>query len=162
MRGSPHNGDERLLHYASERVEQLRPCNYIQRPDFKPNGLWLSADDDWRRWCEGENFHLGGLAYCHEVTLARDAKILRLRDARDIDRFTARYWAELPALPYLSIWIDWRKVAQKYQGIIIAPYCWSRRLEEKTRWYYGWDCASGCVWDLAAIESIMEIGVTLK
>ena len=24
----------------------------------------------------------------------------------------------------------------------------------KLLWYHGWDCASGCIWDLKAIDSI--------
>ncbi|QBI98814.1 hypothetical protein SEA_BOBBY_184 [Mycobacterium phage Bobby] len=49
-------------------------------------------------------------------------------------------------------WIDWGKVAADYGGIIIAPYQWSRRMDP--HWYYTWDCASGCIWNLEAIESL--------
>ena len=30
----------------------------------------------------------------------------------------------------------------------------ARRLDMETRWYYGWDCASGCVWDASAVQSV--------
>lgn len=26
------------------------------------------------------------------------------------------------------------------------------RLDNRCTWYYGWDCASGCIWDKDAIE----------
>ena len=48
--------------------------------------------------------------------------------------------------------IDWHAVAQAYAGIEIAPYCWSLRFEYEFLWYYGWDCASGCVWELSAVR----------
>lgn len=50
--------------------------------------------------------------------------------------------------------IDWKKVTEEYQGIIISPYIWQRRLAPHTMWYYGWDVASGCIWDTDAIEEV--------
>lgn len=41
--------------------------------------------------------------------------------------------------------IDWLRVKTQYGGIEIAPYQWKRRLS--SFWYYGWDCASGAIWD---------------
>lgn len=49
--------------------------------------------------------------------------------------------------------INWPMVADRYQGIVIAPYLWSRRMDGGL-WYYGWDCASGCIWDAAAVASV--------
>ena len=48
--------------------------------------------------------------------------------------------------------MDWGYLATQYQGLIIAPYLWDLRLFGPA-WYYGWDCASGCIWDLTAVES---------
>ena len=44
--------------------------------------------------------------------------------------------------------------AEGWAGIEIAPYIWARRLDGPARWYYGWDAASGCIWDptAAAVE----------
>lgn len=47
---------------------------------------------------------------------------------------------------------DWIDVASRYSGIEIAPYQWKRRIHPSTFWYYTWDCASGCIWDLSAIK----------
>ena len=54
--------------------------------------------------------------------------------------------------------IDWRLVAEEWQGIVIAPYLWERRFDSDARWYYSWDCASGCIWDHRAIAAIELIG----
>jgi hypothetical protein len=38
-----------------------------------------------------------------------------------------------------------------------ADILWLRtelQLDEFTSWYYGWDCASGCIWDVDAIERV--------
>ena len=42
--------------------------------------------------------------------------------------------------------IDWEAALADWDGELIAPYMWSRRLEYM--WYYGWDCASGGTWNL--------------
>ena len=42
--------------------------------------------------------------------------------------------------------IDWKKVASKYDGIEIVPYQPKARMN--LLWYYGWDIASGCIWNL--------------
>lgn len=150
----------RLLHYSAEPLGPLRRIE--QRagtafPHDKPRGLWVSVEgpDDWREWCEAEGFGLDRLAHAHEVTLRPGARVLWLRGASDIDGFTARYGAPYGiGHGFHMTGIRWADVAADHQGIVIAPYCWERRLHHGADWYYGWDCASGCIWDPEAIEAV--------
>jgi hypothetical protein len=128
----------------------------------KPHGLWVSVDgeDDWPSWCLREEFWLQGLSFPHRVTLAPDARILHISTAHQLYAFHLHYCVEtefvLGLFPNSSqkYWsIDWRKVATDVQGIVIAPYLWSERLQGP-QWYYGFDAASGCIWDTSAIESV--------
>lgn len=115
----------------------------------KPKGLWVSAgdgEDGWRAWCEAEEFHLERLRYKTRIRLTETAKIIRLEDTSDIDQFTLRYRWEQGDIIGNNV-INWGRVSDDYDGIIIAPYCWPRRLHRGTEWYYTWDCASGCLWD---------------
>ena len=96
-----------------------------------------------------EGFHLECLQHRTEIVLRPDASILRLQSAEALDRFTKKYARSEPTLTVA--FIDWVEVAEQYQGIIIAPYIYARRLTHHTFWYYGWDCASGCVWDKEAV-----------
>lgn len=73
-----------------------------------------------------------------------------LRSTVDVDGFTDEYAIDPGPQVYR---IDWDAVAGTYQGIIITPYIWERRLGDSA-WYYSWDCASGCIWDPAAIGSL--------
>ena len=50
---------------------------------------------------------------------------------------------------------DWAKVASHYDGIEICPYIESRR---NMTWYYGWDVASGCVWNASGIKELIKAG----
>lgn len=153
--GSPRPAQDRLIHYSAKLLTKLEPVELGTLHNGKPHGFWFSVEgeDDWKSWCEAESFHLESLAYPHEVVLAPAANILRLTNAFDIDLFTEQFskpceWSSTRRD------IDWLKVANIYQGIIIAPYIWQRRMSEHTFWYYGWDCASGCVWDIRAVQSV--------
>lgn len=171
----------RLIHFSASpkvieprTVKQIGPTpnghNYM---GAKPQGLWVSDEDDeygWKWWCQNEEFKLDKLVYEHLVTLRPGAKILYIRSAKALDRFTTQYKDERAgtATKVLAkgrsykdrqtvMDIDWALVAGLYQGIIITPYIWSRRLEPYTSWYYGWDCASGCIWDADAILAITPL-----
>jgi hypothetical protein len=152
-------GAERLIHYSASPVTcvQSRSQPFTEFQHQKPKGLWVSVEGkaDWKDWCQMENFGLDRLAVGNVVTLAATANILRLRSACDLDDFTRTYgvpfhWQHSGS--HLGSGIQWPVVAMAHQGIIIAPYIWSRRMD--FGWYYGWDCASGCIWDAGAIETI--------
>ncbi|MBN1568028.1 MAG: hypothetical protein JXA73_09290 [Acidobacteria bacterium] len=165
----------KYYHWASEPV-RLRRMSYLQSGHPKPNGLWFDVDEDWRRWCEAMQFRLENLRYRHTVTILDTSRILYLRTAREIDVFTRRYGRDLSggirllqsakeldafARRYgrnlfseirsqFSSYIMWGEVAEKHSGIIIVPYTHSRR--DTYLWYYGWNCAGGCIWDTGTIR----------
>lgn len=156
----------RLLHYHSTPVEFDRNITYDLSKSRvgKPVGLWVSVEgeDDWPSWCRGEEFHLSGLDAVHEVTLTDDARIAHISGAAELREFHEK-WSmpnDMSKLlddgPYRHgnkyYEPDWPAVAQEYDGIIIAPYIWCMRTDGPF-WYYGVDCASGCIWNLDAIES---------
>lgn len=143
----------RLMHYSDHTIESVHSVGQAELPHFKPGGLWVSVQgaDDWKQWCAENDFKIGAMA--HEVTLAPNASILRITSSAGIDALTARY-SSGRGRAFSYHMIDWRRLAAEHQGIIIAPYIWSERLSDTNRWYYAWDCASGCIWDADAIESI--------
>jgi len=142
--------DMTLSHYSFEPFE-LRACSYLQINLMKPNGLWLSVDgdDSWEDLCRNENFRIEYLKYKYIVKLKKDANIRHLIGYDDIVAFTQEF-----EYKYLSFTeIKWPKVAKQYDGIIIDPYVWKGRCAITLSWYYNWDCASGCIWNLDAIET---------
>lgn len=91
-----------------------------------------------------------------EVTLRPEANVLCIGDPLLLEAFGRRFdhtAARRFTYPYHQL--DWPAVVSLYQGIVITPYQWS--LRHKLTWYYGWDCASACVWDLSAVESVGEL-----
>lgn len=132
----------------------------------KPLGFWITDDskDCWRSWCIGEQFGLERLTHKHEIVLD-ESGILFLRTPCEIldfhDGYGVEKWWGPDGQPrkYRDWCIDWRRVAEQYAGIIITPYQWTLRLNAGTDWYYGWDCASGCIWKASAIREIRLIEI---
>jgi hypothetical protein len=147
---------ETLIHYSRVPLRKMHSVSE-QRDHFKPTGLWVSVKgpDDWKSWCVSEGFSLENLAYPHIIVLSPQANILRLSSANDIDAFTSEYFATNSLFLDGRYQINWGLVADHYDGIIIAPYIWERRLFGGANWYYSWDCASGCLWEASAVQSII-------
>lgn len=154
-----------LDHYAHRPVTLDRSRVYTQpNPDQyqKPRGLWVSVrgDDDWPTWCLGEDFRIEGLRFAHTVTLAAGSYLRWIRSVPELDAFHDEYATpndfDMRYHPdERGYWgINWWQVARCYDGIVIAPYLRERRLSRTCQWYYTWDCASGCIWNLDAIQSL--------
>lgn len=155
----------RLMHYQAEPIAFDHERIYQQDEDrstfTKPVGFWVSVqgEDDWPSWCRAEEWGTDSLVHAHEVRLSAAANIRVVSSVEEIDQFDDEYAipTERQSLRGVdrAFWgIDWPAVVRRYDGIIIAPYLWERRLGSKCDWYYTWDCASGCIWNLAAIESV--------
>jgi hypothetical protein len=162
-------------HWASDPVT-LRMMRYPQSGHPKPNGLWFDVNGSWRRWCEAAQFRLENLRYRHAVTVLDASRVLFLRNAKEIDKFTHEYGHNLSnhiqplqssedlnsfarqfggdlfgdIVGHFSNYIMWGEVTGKYSGIIIHPY--SRARSQAYLWYYGWNCAGGCIWDTSVIR----------
>ncbi len=137
-------------HLSKLPIEQLAERSQQGNIGFKPNGFWYSVDGDWEEWVE-DNMPDWRKERIHEYEVALGTEnILRLTNAADILSFGKQYKTSLVKEPVPSeieeflMVPDWIKVAEEYDGIEIAPYCWPLRLE--VQWYYPWDCASGCLW----------------
>jgi hypothetical protein len=129
----------------------------------------VDGPDDWRAWCEAERFNLQNLLFKININLHPDANILHLQSSADLLIFTDGYGAKESQVNSImkshslgrTFHIDWPQVAREYDGIIIAPYQWPMRME--LMWYYPWDCASGCIWNMDAVQSTnIEWAHTLK
>lgn len=139
--------------------EQEKPDIYgFRSSSEKPRGCWITDESDtcWKTWCQDAGFGLERLTHKHQVVLD-ESNILILRYSSDILAFTRKFGQRIVWGPIEHVAIAWEKVAEQYDGIIITPYQWCLRLEQE--WYYGWDCASGCIWRASAIKEIRLLEV---
>jgi hypothetical protein len=138
------------LHTSGKQVSRL--SSFSQKADFKPKGLWYACGDEWIQWAINENYGFGDWVYLVHIDMA---KMLKLKNAAEVRGFSAEFEVPRNSLSkseYYHFNIDWPKVAARYSGIEICPYVSSLRLEPEVAWYYGWDVASGCVWDPSALK----------
>lgn len=147
-------------HWSDEPLGDLFPREQGTLPYFKPKGLWLSVDgaDDWPAFCKKKVFRLDDFRHRAVVTLRPDANLIVLEDSPAMKGFTDLYQTPLPGVPEWAVmdrmFIDWQAVAEDFDGIVIPTYLWGQRFDRSTGWYYGWDCASGCIWQPRAIADI--------
>lgn len=119
---------------------------------YKPVGFWYQIDDDWERWMNSEEWYMSyNSKYSVDVS---QVNLLEARTPKDLDRITELY--QKPLIESVSTdsphynTLDWQRLFKLYDGFEIAPYIWERRLEYM--WYYGWDCASGVIWDISNVK----------
>jgi hypothetical protein len=124
----------------SKKPFRLEQRVYAQAPDMKPRGFWYGIDHAWREWVLGEMPHWIGEHY-YSVDVG-PSNILFIQDRNQIREFHREH-----CTGYL---VDWPRVAKEYDGIEISPYQWEFRHE--MLWYYGWDVASGCIWNLHHVK----------
>lgn len=140
----------RFTHHAYAPWAYDSTRTYNTEPDHKPDGLWFAVDDDWQRWCETDwpdRWHNADRHVELDINLDR---VLVLDTVDKVIDFHLHYFAGYGDRYRLP----WADVTADYAGIIIAPYQWSLRLDHEVDWYYTWDCASGCIWDLSAIVAV--------
>ena len=146
--------------YANARVIMSSDDEINYRPTpinkqevrAKPWGLWYGIGDEWISWVkrempdwETENVFILDL---------NESNILFIRNYDELVAFEKEFEFNMYDLARHKQ-IDWRRVAEKYDGIEIAPYIYKARYDHM--WYYGWDIASGCLWGDNVIKSIQKI-----
>lgn len=163
----PQSKMMRLTHWSSAELPPLYNCTQEEtlRVYNKPKGLWLSDEsqvESWHWWCTSEDFRPEHLSVqtIFEVDMTN---VLHLKNADDLMQFSRNYNEPLKRRDrYIDYPINWKLVAEDYKGILITPYIWECRLGNLlTQWYYLWDCASGCFWDVSCLQ-LIEKGVKLN
>lgn len=153
------NLTQRELVFGETYDEIHKPNKYYLRPFMKPEGLWFSPEDDTQEYDESWRAYSSELPritliYKYHVKLSPTANLLRISDVSGMYKFGKKYQYTEGLSVYRKLGICWQDVAVDYQGILIVPYQYSLRLHSDFDWYYPWDCASGCIWDLSAIGSL--------
>ena len=159
---------KKLYHFSEHQQLILVDKKYPQKIHTKPHGLWFSDESkkySWYNWCRNENFNLNGLQYKNKITFKKYATILLITNCVQLDDFTKKFEFEDYNSIYkmfiqdnlnvsVSLYINWEKITKLCDCIFITPYLWKKR---SVPWYYTWDCASGCIMNLNAIENNFQL-----
>jgi len=137
---------------------------YIQKlKAYKPIGFWYSCYGAWYKWILMEGMGDFLHKYIHKININPGVltnirnkdknKLLIINNLKDFDTFNDRYKAERRMRTKHRI--NWKAVSNDYGGIEISPYRSERSLSPL--WYYGWDVASGCIWNTQSIIKTSEL-----
>lgn len=150
-------GNEVVLHHFVAKTFRLNPRRKYQLKSgpCKPDGLWLSDETDygWKDWCKENNFRVHRVK--KKISFRCDTKTwLVIRNRKELLKFEKEFlYSPIKDFPDYKD-IDYAKLKKRYGGILISPYQYRYRLKSSSGWYYTWDCASACVWDLSTIKRI--------
>lgn len=141
-------------------------------------------EHNWRSFCDNKVMRYR-IKYKYEISIHPKADILVIDSAHALHEFVRmhgfhkvfheshpieeskrrkkdlqmnRSLSNFPELASLcreldDIEIDWWTLYKNYHGIQLAPY--QNALRYKWLWYYGWDVASACIWDIGVINSFL-------
>jgi tRNA nucleotidyltransferase/poly(A) polymerase len=164
----PLEGNETLrVHHSREGSRasgEPQISGFSQKVGAKPNGLWYECQDGssetWEEFCDaGLSTGYGKYDGTYNVVL-NDYEILFILDEFDFKKFNKMYSVNHPSDPDgskgLDKMIDWPTVASHYAGIEICPYRADKRNDDDAFWYYGWDVASGCVWNSSGVKEVIS------
>jgi len=138
------------IHLSKSPIYKLERRHYIQKSTDKPDGFWYGFGDKWIDWAEVAGPEYMG-EYVYEVD-TNGSKILQIKNYSEITEFTKEYKSNEQIVPGIIFSIDWSRIELKYDGIEINPYIGKIRHDHKTLWYYTWDIASGCIWNLDKVK----------
>ena len=136
--------------YFITRNKQIKVSSVTQKGGTKPNGLWYSVGDEWFQWLL---YDMPEWIYdfVFEVEI-NDRNVLKINNTKTFRNFEKQYLTVDRGGGFMIP--DWKSVANDYSGIEIAPYLSQFRQED---WYYGWDVASGCIWNNKAVKKVSLI-----
>lgn len=138
------------IHMSKDPIYKLEKRQYIQKSWDKPDGFWYGFGNEWIDWAETTGPEYKG-EYVYEVDI-NGSNMLQIKNHSEIIEFTQKYKSSKQIAPGITFSIDWPRTELKYDGIEINPYIGKARTDEKTLWYYTWDIASGCIWNLDKVK----------
>lgn len=152
----------KLFHFTPTKIELNKNRRYLKSSQSttarKPSGFWVSVEYSWREQMRDVIPSFFGHAYAVNL---KPNNILYISSEQDFDNFLEKYSYEYEPFKhsfgkYFNNAIDWLKLAADYDGIIFTDYFHKRRNDYS--WYYAWDCAGGCIWNLECIDNIEYVG----
>jgi hypothetical protein len=115
-----------------------------QKDGKKPRGLWYASGGEWIEWLAD---HLPGWIGDSIYELALDeGEMFFIKSAKELLAFNKEFSV---GDDFLS-GIGWDALEEKgFGGIEISPHQegLTQSLDMSLLWYWGWDVASGCIWD---------------
>lgn len=152
--------NKRITMSRSPKLEQK---TYAQDISHKPKGIWYGFNMNWLRWMYSNMPEwVKKYDYFLEIDVS-SANIIKIETKEQLADFDNKYqntdrdsYDRDLSYTYSRLSIDWKKVAQDYDGIEMPNYkALVKRVGDYTGyWYDSWDIDSGCIWNTKAIKVV--------
>ena len=144
-------GAKKFYTYSRNDLESIglgslfeRDAKQMQYDTFKPVGIWFGMGDEWRRFCEENNYNLDS-EYKYKFLISLDLSKICVVDSNEMRRdFEVKYKVGRGRMAT----IDWGSVTEDYDGVIITE----EAIVPTGHWTSSWDITSGCVWRASGIK----------
>jgi hypothetical protein len=160
------------LHISESNINKINKI--IQKPFYKPNGLWISGlykssnNYYWTNFIIKEEYLNKIDLYKNKyyiIKLNKD-KIYKIDNIKKFKEFVKKYKSNIKLedikmfnKTLKNYYIDWNRVQEDgYKGISIVPY--NKEYMKNNVWYRWWDVSSSCIWDPDGIKEIKKINVS--
>lgn len=145
------------LHFSDRR--EIFFEDKAQVLDTKPRGLWYGFDNSWIDWVHSNMPEWEETHFTHKFKIEVDESKILVLKAKDMVPFTMEFSQKRYGLKV----INWPAIAKEgWCGIEIPQYHDELRLDFDFFWYYGWDCASGCIWNKDVLKDIVYLSSLAK
>jgi len=120
--------------------------------ELKPSGLWFSKNNEWKEFCDSEDF----LKYQHEYRLEIDFENFLIIDTIEkLDDFVKKYFNKK------NNCIEWKQIVEKYNGIYFDNYTQVKKYMYEHHkifnftysWFLSVDVNSGCIFKGSSVKS---------
>ena len=77
-------------------------------------GLWGCRNDEWKEWCETEDWRIENLKTCFKWKLKYNSKVYRIKTKKDFMNLLQKYALKISDF---IVTIDYKKVAEDYDAV---------------------------------------------
>lgn len=151
---------QRRIHLSETKIATVKDATQAtNEPRNKPSGFWYAINDAWGKYVDEEENSLDRpYRFAYEITL-HSKRLLHLSSAKKTRAFEAEFGRMLIANLHFKDKIDWKLVAERFDGFEAVPYFFDEPIDDIGYWYETLSVPGGCIWNTAAIKSIREIPI---
>ena len=161
---------------TEQKMKFDKNYKFIGTDCMKPRGFWYACGSEWY----DSGIHADSYKYLYSVKLKRSiltknlsdikkGKVLQITKKDEMKAFDKKYGFDKKYSVDRGRGIqkcreiNWKQVQKDFVGIEICPfqkkskYGLNGEIAGKVKvwfWYTPWDVASGCIWDLNAIDNV--------
>lgn len=159
---------QHLTHWTNEKFKEdmingklkFRPIPLDMKEkvgNMKPLGFWLSVNESWEKWLDGNWDSWTNGKVCLNVELNENINVFVIKSKEqfldEFKRLTGKEYSNLNMIGQFSLQDFHKKLKDKYDGMwLLSEPFWKHRTDDDFMYFYAWDCESICVWNKEKIK----------